>query len=59
MHVSDTVWATVLAIAYLQKHLVGQPELLEGLVEKATGFVQQTPGVDLDALLQRASELIM
>ncbi|KAI0696543.1 hypothetical protein BC835DRAFT_1519541 [Cytidiella melzeri] len=53
-----TVWATVLAIAYLRKHLGAQPELLEGLVEKATVFVDQTPGVDLEELLDVAKLLV-
>lgn len=58
MGVSDIIWATVLAVAYLQKYLVGQPELLESLVEKAIDFVQQTPGVDVDMLLERAKVMI-
>ena len=58
-HVIGTVWATVLAIAYLQKNLIGQPELLEGLVEKAMDFVSQIPGVDCDALLERAKGLML
>ncbi|KAI0685189.1 hypothetical protein BC835DRAFT_1421505 [Cytidiella melzeri] len=53
-----TVWATVLAIAYLQKHLAREPELLEGLVEKATEFVTQVPGVNLEELLDMAKLLV-
>ena len=30
------LWATVLAVAYFQKHIVGQPELLNGLDRKST-----------------------
>jgi hypothetical protein len=54
----QTVWATVLAIVYLQKHLDQQPDLLEGLVEKAQDYVLQTPGVNLDEALGTARMLI-
>ena len=46
LRVPKGVWATVLAIAYLKQHMKDQPELLESLVEKATEFIVQTPGVD-------------
>ena len=52
------MWATVLAIAYLQKHLDQQPDLLEGLVEKAQEYVMQTPGIDLKEALDMAKVLI-
>ncbi len=56
--VDAVLWATVLAVAYLQKYMAKQPELLEGLLEKATEFVQQQPGVDLADLLAKAQVLI-
>ena len=56
--VDEVVWATVLAIAYLQKHLVGQPDLLEGLVEKAMEFVEQEYEGDVNALLERARAVV-
>lgn len=56
--VDAKVWATVLAIAYLQKHLRAQPELLEGLVEKAAAFVEQVYGDDFSALLRVAEGLV-
>ena len=59
LRLSKNMWATILAIAYLQKHLIGQDELLEGLVEKAKEFISQTAGIDLVTLLQRASELLV
>ena len=52
------VWATVLAIAYLKLHVKDQPDLLDGLVEKAMAFLSQTPGVDVDALLLRAQKML-
>lgn len=56
--VAEEVWATVLAIAYLKKHMRNQPELLEGLVEKATDFVLQTPDIDFGTLLDRAQSVL-
>ncbi|KAJ3539865.1 hypothetical protein NM688_g6305 [Phlebia brevispora] len=58
MQVDDKVWATILAVAYLQKHLDDQPELLEGLLEKAMMFVEQSPVGDVDALIQIAKGLV-
>ncbi|KIP04027.1 hypothetical protein PHLGIDRAFT_121049, partial [Phlebiopsis gigantea 11061_1 CR5-6] len=52
--VSEKVWATVLAVAYLQQHMKDQPELLEGLVEKATEFIARIPGINVGALFSRA-----
>ena len=49
---------TVLAIAYLQKHLVGQPELLEGLVDKAMEFVEQEYKGDVNELLEKAKAVV-
>ena len=53
-----TVWGTILAIAYLQKHLTGQPDLLEGLVEKAMDYVQSVGGVDAERLLEKARAIV-
>lgn len=55
--IDKTVWATVLAVAYLQKYLKGQPELLEGLLEKAMDFISQ-PGVDFQELLDAAKLVV-
>lgn len=38
--ISDTVWATVVVVAYMQKHLQGEPDILELVSEKAKEFVQ-------------------
>lgn len=57
----DTIWATALAIAYLRQYLADEPELLEGLVEKALDFVSQSPlarGVDFEALVEKAKGLV-
>ena len=56
--VSEKIWATVLAIVYLKRHMKDQPELLEGLVEKATEFIAQTPGINTKALFSRAEVLL-
>lgn len=39
--VDKTVWATALAVAYLEKYLLGQAEMLEGLLGKAKAFLKQ------------------
>ena len=56
--VEEGIWATVVAIAWLQIHLKEQPDLLEGLVEKAREYVEQTPGQDFDELLQSAARFV-
>lgn len=53
-----TVWATALAVAYLKKHLADQPELLEGLLEKATEFISMSPGVNFQSILEIARPFI-
>ena len=56
--VEEIVWVTILAIAYLQKYRIDQPELLDALVEKATEFVKDSASVDFDALLRRAVSIL-
>ncbi|KIP07111.1 hypothetical protein PHLGIDRAFT_118361 [Phlebiopsis gigantea 11061_1 CR5-6] len=56
--VSDKVWATALAVACLQQLLKDQSEMLECLVEKATEFITQTPGIDMAALFSHAALLL-
>lgn len=60
--VSGRVWATVLAVVYLQKSLTRQPDLLDALVEKAMSFVCRSVGADAEALsvalLERARTVI-
>lgn len=53
-----TVWATVLAIIYLQKHMTDQPELLESLVEKAVEYVRSVCSADIESLLSVARGLV-
>jgi hypothetical protein len=57
MNVSNKVWATVLAIAFLKKYMKDQPELLDGLVEKAMDFLSGSD-VDLGALLAHAEKIV-
>ena len=56
--IDQTVWATVLAVAYLQKHLVDQPDLLDGLVEKAKEYVEEAE-VDFAETLSQAGLFVM
>lgn len=57
--VESRVWATVLAIVYLKKHLIGHPELRDSLVEKAMQYVSKNHKVDLDALERHAQALVV
>ena len=52
--VDAKVWATVLAVAFLKRYIADQPELLDGLVEKAMDFVSRASGVAFETLLARA-----
>ncbi|KAI0688595.1 von Willebrand factor type A domain-containing protein [Cytidiella melzeri] len=52
------IWVTVLAMAYLHKHLTKQPDLLNALTEKATSFIGRSGDIPLEALLERANELL-
>lgn len=58
--VNDTIWATALALAFLQKHLV-QVELLDGLKEKIVEFImkKKMPKEAFDQILERAEGLIV
>ncbi|GJE93118.1 von Willebrand domain-containing protein [Phanerochaete sordida] len=56
--VAEKVWATLLAIAFLKRHMQDK-ELLDGLVEKAMEYVAQAPDVDVEAVLARAQELVV
>jgi hypothetical protein len=58
MNVSNKVWATVLAITFLKKYMKDQPELLDGLVEKAIDFLSSSD-VDLGALLAHAEKIVL
>lgn len=57
--VDKTVWATVLAVAYLQKNMANQEDILDGLTEKAMGFVGRYPDVDFGLLLEQAKSMII
>ncbi len=58
--VDPTIWAMVLAVVYMQKHLASQPDLLEGLVEKAKEFVtsSELTGINFDEILEMAKRFI-
>lgn len=52
------VWTTVLCIAYLKKELEESPDLLENLLVKPLEYLMGKHGVDIDALLERAAQLL-
>ncbi|KDQ53704.1 hypothetical protein JAAARDRAFT_698313 [Jaapia argillacea MUCL 33604] len=60
----EKIWATALAIAFLKKNLVDEPELLEGLMDKAMEFVDGLVGsgfggrMDFGVALGRAEGLL-
>ena len=56
--ISEKVWATILAVVWLKKHMKDQPELLDGLVEKAIEFVEGLRDLDVDKLLTRAQAIL-
>ncbi|KIP02807.1 hypothetical protein PHLGIDRAFT_130535 [Phlebiopsis gigantea 11061_1 CR5-6] len=56
--VSERIWATCLAVAYLRVRMNDQPELLDGLVEKAKTFISQTPGVNMERLFAHARAVV-
>lgn len=58
MGVGKAIWATMLAIAFLKKHMTDQPDVLECLIDKAMDFVSES-GVDYKALLDAAAVLIV
>jgi len=53
----EKTWATALAVAYFRKHLSKQPDLLEGLLEKAMEFVYDK--ANFDALVVHAKALVV
>ncbi|THH32860.1 hypothetical protein EUX98_g1355 [Antrodiella citrinella] len=59
--VDPPVWATVLAVAYYQKHLASHPELLDILLEKAMEYLERvggSAGLDFIALVDQAKTLV-
>ncbi|KAI0322551.1 hypothetical protein OF83DRAFT_1092767, partial [Amylostereum chailletii] len=58
--VTDEVWATALAVAYLERRLDDQRELLEGLLDKVEEFVTRTVGKGkFEELVQRAKGILV
>jgi hypothetical protein len=52
------VWMTVCVVAYLKKHLDENPELLDNLLVKPLENLRNKAGIDINALLDRASRLV-
>ncbi|KAI0259092.1 von Willebrand factor type A domain-containing protein [Gloeopeniophorella convolvens] len=60
-HMTDdgSLWATVLAIAFLEKNLLGEQALLEGLIEKIKDSIQGRASDDqYESLIRRAREVV-
>ena len=57
LNIDERVWATALAAVFLKRHMQWQLELRDGLLEKATEFLEAS-AVDLDELFRHAEELI-
>ncbi|KAI0058597.1 hypothetical protein BV25DRAFT_1890952 [Artomyces pyxidatus] len=58
--VDEKVWASVLAMIYLEKRLIGQRELLDSLVEKIMEYLEKTTRKDkLASLVSRAKQLVV
>jgi hypothetical protein len=55
--VDDKTWATALAVAFFKKHLSKQPDLLEGLLDKAMEFVLGDQ--NFHSLVERAKTLVV
>ena len=57
----DALWATALAVAYLQKHLAlnGQRDLLDGLLDKVMESIDGTMRAEFEMWVSRASSLVL
>ncbi|TCD67189.1 hypothetical protein EIP91_000416 [Steccherinum ochraceum] len=55
--VTAQVWATALAVAYFRKHLTGQPDLLESMMEKAMEYVDESNSTGLAASFRALIDL--
>ena len=52
----DKTWATALAVAYIRKHLSKQPDLLEGLLDKAMEYARDN--ANFSSLVAHAKLLV-
>jgi hypothetical protein len=59
LQVDDAVWATALSVAFIEKHMGGQKELMEDLLVKAREFLQGKPDVDMKELIRIAKGLVL
>ena len=57
----DAMWATALAVAYLQKHLAlnGQRDLLDGLLDKVMESIDGAMRAEFEMWVSRASGLVL
>ncbi|KAG6868246.1 hypothetical protein C0993_005820 [Termitomyces sp. T159_Od127] len=58
LDVDAKVWATALAIAFMQKEMVDQRALQNDLVAKAREFLDATAGLDSKKLLRHATQVL-
>jgi len=57
--VDKTVWATAVAVAYLKKHMEGEPDLMDALLVKVQQFVEARLGSrEFEELVRKASVLL-
>jgi len=58
--VDSTIWATAVAAAYGEKHLSGQRETLDNLLEKIREYVKnRISKEEFDDLVDRAKQLVI
>jgi hypothetical protein len=61
IQIEDTVWATAIAVAFLQKHLVhaGQSDVLYGILDKVWEFVEnKLSRVKFESLVELVTALM-
>ncbi|KAG6919553.1 hypothetical protein DXG01_004216 [Tephrocybe rancida] len=56
--VTDKIWATALSVAFMEKEMVGQRELVRDLLAKAIDYLKDKSEVDLAELLQSARDAL-
>lgn len=59
LQVDDAVWATVLSVAFIEKHMGGQKELMENLLIKALEYLRSRHDIDMKELIKIAKDLVL
>jgi len=58
LQVDNAVWATALSIAFIEKHMRNQKELMADLLIKAQEFLRDKPDIETEELIRLARELV-